>query len=295
VPTFRQLEIFIEAALDCNFRKTADRLGISQPAISSQIVRLEQEFGHLLFDRRRGTTPQLTPGGIALLGQAQATLDCARGFSSLGTGDRPSAVIELKVCVRHYMLERTIRPRLSGFLDRHPQFSIEFVVIDSTTTILEALRNGQCSMGIFRGRLPDLGPSFEIEVLTRTPCFIFAHPRLAEEAREQKMAISDLPFVLPREGAESLPPLLSAMAGVGIYPHNVVARSQFADTLAEWVLSGRGVSPLLRSHMRGTVEAGKSIIIGPPLGEWCTMIVYDRDALGPEYTPVLDFFRSILD
>jgi LysR family transcriptional regulator, low CO2-responsive transcriptional regulator len=36
--TIRQLEVFVEAARDCNFARTAERLGISQPAVSDSSV-----------------------------------------------------------------------------------------------------------------------------------------------------------------------------------------------------------------------------------------------------------------
>ena len=72
--TFRQLEVFVEAAQDCNFRKTADRLGITQPSVSNQIRALEQWAGGALFHRVRGSTPRLSSKGAAFLDKAQQLL-----------------------------------------------------------------------------------------------------------------------------------------------------------------------------------------------------------------------------
>src|SRR4051794_16402744 len=73
--TFRQLEIFTEAARDCNFARAADRLGVSQPAISDHIRALERNLGSQLFVRRRGTTATLTLAGERLREEARLVLD----------------------------------------------------------------------------------------------------------------------------------------------------------------------------------------------------------------------------
>ena len=67
--TFRQLELFVEAAHDLNFSKTAERLGISQASISNQIRRLERWVGRELFQRNRGSPPRLSSEGLELLQQ----------------------------------------------------------------------------------------------------------------------------------------------------------------------------------------------------------------------------------
>ena len=48
-----------------NFTRTADRLGLTQAAVSQHVKHLEEEFGPLLVRRPRAI--ELTPGGQALL------------------------------------------------------------------------------------------------------------------------------------------------------------------------------------------------------------------------------------
>ena len=48
-----QLKYFIEFARIKNFSKAADKLEISQPALSLQIQKLEEEFQHQLVDRTK--------------------------------------------------------------------------------------------------------------------------------------------------------------------------------------------------------------------------------------------------
>ncbi|HWU02205.1 MAG TPA: LysR family transcriptional regulator [Novosphingobium sp.] len=293
MPTFRQLEIFVEASRDGNFRKTSERLGVSQPAISSQIIRLEQELGCKLFDRRRGGTPSLTAVGSAFLDQARATLDVRRSFPSAPpAGETPQ--ISLKLSVRHFMFEHTLRPALQDFLDRHPQVDLECLVQDSTQDMLRALETGEAHIGMYRGRVPPVSAPLHIEVHGRYPCYLFAHPRLARELREGQVTLSDMPFVLPRFESELEKYLMDGMAAKGIVPRNIVGRSQFATTLSEWVQAGRGVSPLLLLHMRNAVAAGTVEMVGPPIGEWCSILMFDRKVEENGGAAVLNFLRGLM-
>ena len=66
----RQIECFLAVAEQLNFTRAAETLYISQPALSKQITRLEQEIGVQLFARKsRGI--ELTPAGTALYHAAE--------------------------------------------------------------------------------------------------------------------------------------------------------------------------------------------------------------------------------
>lgn len=59
------LRTFVALSEMKNFTRTAERLGITQAAVSQQMRQLERQFGTLLI--RRGREMQLTPAGVALL------------------------------------------------------------------------------------------------------------------------------------------------------------------------------------------------------------------------------------
>ena len=67
------LDEFLVLARELNFRKAADELHISHPALSKHIAALEQEIGFSLFDRRGAT--KLTPEGKLFMICAQRTLN----------------------------------------------------------------------------------------------------------------------------------------------------------------------------------------------------------------------------
>jgi LysR family hydrogen peroxide-inducible transcriptional activator len=72
-PSVRQLECLVATAKHLNFRAAARDCHISQPALSSQIARLEESLGVILFERNRRRV-LLTPVGEALVERAKKLL-----------------------------------------------------------------------------------------------------------------------------------------------------------------------------------------------------------------------------
>ncbi|MYW05907.1 LysR family transcriptional regulator [Streptomyces sp. SID3343] len=68
----RDLRYFVATAEELNFTRAAERLFVSQPALSKQIRQLEQQSRARLFERDR--TVRLTPAGEALLPLARELL-----------------------------------------------------------------------------------------------------------------------------------------------------------------------------------------------------------------------------
>lgn len=72
---FRQMETF-DSIASGSFGRAANRLHITQPAISLRISGLEEELGVKLFDRLNGSI-QLTAKGLELLAYAEGVLERA--------------------------------------------------------------------------------------------------------------------------------------------------------------------------------------------------------------------------
>jgi len=73
-PDFNQLETFLKVAETRSFADAARQLGVSQPAVSQTIARLEEVYGGDLFERRRGAPVALTLMGRAILPKAKLLL-----------------------------------------------------------------------------------------------------------------------------------------------------------------------------------------------------------------------------
>lgn len=85
--TLRQLTYFLALADTRHYRRAAERVGISQPSLSQQIVALEEALGVALVERgQRGAV--LTPHGRTMLEQARRIVDEADTLRALAQDAR---------------------------------------------------------------------------------------------------------------------------------------------------------------------------------------------------------------
>src|ERR1700733_6975789 len=144
----RGLNSFLVLSTELHFGRASARLGITQPALSYQIRRLEQDLDVVLFERTSRQV-SLTPGGRALVASARRILtdvdraerqcrDAARGGGDqLALGSIGAAL-------------NSIVPRLVGqLLAARPGIAVEMTQLD-TPGQLGALREGRLDIGIVR-------------------------------------------------------------------------------------------------------------------------------------------------
>lgn len=291
--TFRQLEVFVEAAQDCNFRKTADRLGISQPSISNQIRVLEQWAGGTLFHRTRGSTPRLSNKGIEFLARAQQLL---AGHRQLRTADASPARKErlrLRVAAGPYVLDHYIRPALPRFLEQHDDIVLDFLPPGTLKNMHVAVRNDDADVAIFTSTRAARRLAWA-ECLCETPCSIYGTARFARLAAKGPTAIASLPFILPPEDTYLERWMLAILKKAGVAPRNVIARSQFTDVTAGMVMNGKGVSVLFDEHMAPHVRAGRAQPLGVAVGSGSRVLVLGPKARSRAAAGFIDFLRRAL-
>lgn len=179
-PTLRQLEYFVAVAELLSFRKAAERVHVSQPALSAQIAQLEEQLGVTLFERDRRKV-MLTDAGKALLPRARTVLaDMQRLVDAAAGHDDPlRGVLRLGVIptVAPYLLP-SVLPRLRR---AHPQLRL-YLREDLTDRLLADLAAGQLDLLLLACEA-DLG---EVETLPLfTDRFLLALPKGHRLLRER--------------------------------------------------------------------------------------------------------------
>jgi DNA-binding transcriptional LysR family regulator len=144
-----RLKAFRAVAKHLNFRRAAEELCLTQPAVTLQIKALEQDLGVQLFDRS-GAHITLTPAGVVLLKYAgrmeklEAATQAALAPSS--AGQQGELRIGASLTIAQYIL-----PHLLGaFQQQHPQVR-PIVTTCNTEEVLKALVAHQVSVGFIEG------------------------------------------------------------------------------------------------------------------------------------------------
>jgi len=125
---------FYETAVEGNISKAAVKLGVTQPAISKAINKLEQSFGTKLFNRsQRGVS--LSPEGDVLFEHLrQAFYDIERGEEEL-RHLMDYAYGHLKIGSSSTLDKYILMPYLKEFFDEHPLVKLTIEDTSSAQTI----------------------------------------------------------------------------------------------------------------------------------------------------------------
>ena len=140
------LTAFMAVAETGSFSAAAERLYITQPAISKRIALLEQQLEARLFDRV-GRQIQLTEAGRSLLPRARQVLmdveDMARAIHDL-SGEVGG---KLRIGTSHHIGLHRLPPVLRQFSRDYPLVKLDIHFIDSEEA-WEGVLHGELEMGV---------------------------------------------------------------------------------------------------------------------------------------------------
>ncbi len=229
-------------AIQClSFSEAADKIHVSQSAVSHQVKSLERELGVKLYERRgRGIVP--TDEGKRLAHHARAILnqvdDLETEFAELGA--RPHGTVRIAACrgIGMYHLPRVVQ----RFRDQHP--GVRLVVSSKTfdPEILRAVASGEVDIGITTSwnEFPDV-EYFEILSFDMFVCTPLDHPWAGQRQRLSLNEIADEPLILYEKGTSIRDNIDAVFARHGLHPDVTMEVGGFL-ALKEYVRIGLGVS-----------------------------------------------------
>jgi LysR family hydrogen peroxide-inducible transcriptional activator len=185
--TLNELRYIVAVARERNFRRAAERVFVSQPALSLAIQKLEEELGVQLFERRRSEVT-LTPVGERVIEQATRVLDEAAKIKEIAKQGADQLQGTLRLGVIH-TIGPYLLPELIPLLHENaPQMPLE--VEENTTANLETqLRNGVVDAAIIA--LPFDLPGIETAALYDEP-FMVVVPAGHAWAERESVAAEEL-------------------------------------------------------------------------------------------------------
>ena len=244
-----QLRYFCAVAESGNFTRAAEATRISQPSLSQQIHKLEDELGAKLFDRLPRST-RLTQFGKAFLPKAQAILrqigEARTEIREMASVESGEVILGAIPTIAPYLLP----PMLSSFARQHPSVAVS-VVEEITPTLLERLHEGTLDLALLA--LPVEGDELITTELMQEPLFAVLPERHPLAKRETVMLdeIRNEPFLLLKEGHCFRENALQACRQSRVNPNVVFESGQFATILA-MVSAGMGVSVVPQMAVTGT-------------------------------------------
>ena len=159
--TLDQLRILKAIAAEGSFKRAADSLYVSQPAVSLQVQNLERQLDVPLFDRG-GRRAQLTEAGHLLLEYGDRILslcqETCRAVEDLQNLQGGTLIVGASRTTGTYLL-----PRMIGqFRQRYPEVAVQLHV-HSTRRTSWSVANGQIDLAIIGGEIPpELQDSLEV-------------------------------------------------------------------------------------------------------------------------------------
>lgn len=158
--TLDQLRILKAIAQEGSFKRAADSLYVSQPAVSLQVQNLERQLDVPIFDRG-GRRAQLTEAGHLLLSYGEKILslcqETCRAIEDLQNLQGGTLIVGASQTTGTYLL-----PKMIGlFRQKYPDVAVQLHV-HSTRRTAWSVANGQIDLAIIGGEIPaELGESLK--------------------------------------------------------------------------------------------------------------------------------------
>jgi len=238
-PSIHQLEYFVAVAEEQQFTRAAERLGVAQPSISSQVRRLERMLGTPLFHRGRGPVA-LTDAGKELLPLARRVLS---DFAEVIQG-----VTEVEGLRRGHVaigatpsLGTTLLPAvLDRFHHRYPGVSLT-VSERASRYLVEGLESDTLDLAL--AIMPLHHPMFERVVLAIEELVLVIAVDHVLGGRDiiSIADLRDVPMIMFREGYDLRPTTLAAFDRAGFAPSIVLEGVEMSSVLS-MVAAGIGAA-----------------------------------------------------
>jgi len=257
------------------FARAAQRLNLSQPAVSAQILGLERMYGVALFRRGPdGAAP--TQLGQELAPHVRRVLGLLRDLEHLLRRARDLEQGQLTLAVDSPFAAMPLLRRLQ---DAHPGIAASLVT-GNTATTLAALRDGTADAAVatLLEPAPDLA-----RLCLGTDRVVLLLPMghaLAGSAQVDLAALDGVTMVAREEGSATFRLFAAACAARGVRPR-LTLRLGSREALREAVAHGFGLGAVFEQEAGSDPRLVRRALAGPGLeAETCLLALAERAQLG---------------
>ena len=249
-----QLRTFRTIAETLNFTRAAERLNLTQSAVSHQIKALETELGEPLFIRAKGGV-RLSDAGKAALRHAEGILDSVDALRSHVAGSEQAPAGRVRAAAATQAFVHLFVPLFEAFMRRYPGVEVSFRTTVSTDQTLVDLMSGAADVGF--ASVPVYSPTLQVTELFEDELLVVvghAHP-LAARAEVTVDDVRGERFILFERGASIRRATDDFFNKVGITPE-LALESNDTYFIKLMVERGLGISLLPGWAVRDEVAWG---------------------------------------
>lgn len=254
-----QLRIFYESARLENFSKAAERLYITQPAVSAQIKQLEEFFDVKLFNTL-GRRVHLTEAGKVLLDSAQKIFEAEREAEAAMQDIRELKSGSLHIAVTKDYAPYVIPRYVSRFHALHPGISIHLSE-GSSAEIMEELSTFKHELAIVGGTV---FPKWVVGMTFRTEELLLVAAPNHPIASQGSVTVEDLarmPLILREEGSTSRSLVMDMFKARDLSP-NIAYEASNLEFIKKLGMRGEGLHFVSRKGVEAELASGALKEIG---------------------------------
>jgi DNA-binding transcriptional LysR family regulator len=252
----RQLAAFCAVVERKSFSQAAERLGVTQPAVSLQIRSLEKRLGRTLLDRS-GRRVEPTEAGLRLYRGAQRMLALEDQLvDELAAGEEGELMGALQIGASTGPAAIVVPLLLCEFQAANPRVSVSLTVAD-TQAVIDLVAERQLELGIVGAARRQRGVAFESFAEDEVVLVVPAGHRFAgrtvgvDDLREERL-------IVMQEGGGVRQLLEDELRRTGHRLRDFDVRLELGlqESVRSAVVAGYGVTFLSRSAVESEIAAG---------------------------------------
>ncbi len=279
----RFVEAFVWVARLKSITRGAEKLCLTQSAVSNRVAALEQELGITLLDRRERSF-KLTPTGTRFLQYAERLLALQREIKT-ELGSPEQLPLSLRIGGIETALHTWLIPMIDLLKKSNPQLELQ-LTIETTPVLVEQLRRG--SLDLAFAALPALGDQIGNEVLAPLEMVFVGPENMAAQgplAVDELLAHDLMTFQRGSAPHVALLDLLRSLGSAGNRVHTVSSIS----AMVRLVESGFGIATLPRAAVEQMLPRSRIAILrfDCALAPLPMVASYWRDPAAPELAKAL--------
>jgi len=219
--------------------RAAEKLFITQSAMSSRVAALEEELGVLLLDRRDKHQFRLTVAGARFFTYAQRLLDLQREIQGeMGAGAQRA--VSLRIGAIESVLHSWLIEWVQHMRQANPAFELELTV-ETTPVLVEQVKRGTLDLAV--AALPSAGDGLRTRALPPMEMVFVGHAQLHRKRRYTLADLATIDLLTFQRGSQPHVALVDLFRRAGLELPRVHTISSIS-AMVQLVEGGFGVATL---------------------------------------------------